>query len=473
MEWLRREFLNRSGLGIGAMGLAALLERDAAAGAKAARTQSMAVGSAHTTPRAKSIIYLFMAGGPSQLELFDDKPKLRELSDQKPPDSFTQDRRFAFLTGEEKLLGPQVTFGRYGQSGALLSHHLPYLREIADEICFLKGMHTDVFNHGPAKLLMQTGASRPGNPSMGSWITYGLGSEADNLPGFVVLQSGDRGPRGGSALWSSGFLPTTFQGVPFRGEGDPILNLKSPDGFDRLGQRSFTQGIADLNRIRRQTVNDPEIDTRTAAYEMAYQMQISAPELMDVTSEPEHVLKMYGGEPGKPSFANNALLARRLVERGVRFVQLYHTDWDNHGGKMSLSSALPNVCKQVDQASVALVKDLKQRGLLEDTLVVWGGEFGRTPMGEVRNSENDIGRDHHVDAYTVWLAGGGVKRGISHGRTDDLGFSVVEGNVHVHDLQATILHLFGFDHEQLTYRFQGRDFRLTDVHGRVVQEILA
>jgi uncharacterized protein (DUF1501 family) len=331
-------------------------------------------------------------------------------------------------------------------------------------------MHTDVFNHGPAKLFMQTGSPQPGRPSMGSWVTYGIGSQSSDLPGFIVLQSGPRGPRAGSALWASGFLPTSYQGVPFRGQGDAILSLNSPQGFDRNSQRAFTDAVSQLNSLRHQAVGDPEIQTRIAAYEMAFRMQASAPELMDITTESKHTLDAYGAVPGKASFANNALLARRLVERGVRFVQLYHTSWDQHGGTESLVEELPLRCREVDQASAALVLDLKQRGLLDDTLVIWGGEFGRTPMGEERQP---TGRDHHVDCYTMWLAGGGVRPGITVGETDELGLSITKDPVHVHDLQATILHLLGLDHERLTFRFQGRDFRLTDVHGKLVRQLLA
>ncbi|MEO2033167.1 MAG: DUF1501 domain-containing protein [Planctomycetaceae bacterium] len=459
----RRAFLGNAGLSIGSIGLASLLAEESGEAA-------VSVAQPHFTPRAKAVIYLFMAGGPSQLELFEDKPKLTELSGQTPPESFTKDRRFAFLKGTEKLLGSCRKFGRYGQSDVVLSDLLPWQRQIADEVCWLKGMTTDVFNHGPAKIFLQTGSPQPGRPSMGSWVTYGIGSESKNLPGFVVLPSGPRGPRGGSALWSSGFLPTSHQGVPFRGKGDPILNLKSPPGFDQHAQREFTDAVRDLNGARYESVGDPEIQTRISAYEMAYRMQMSAPELMDIQSEPRHVLDMYGAEPGKASFANNALFARRLVQRGVRFVQLYHTNWDQHGGAESLDGELPIRCKEVDQASAALVLDLKQQGMLDDVLVIWGGEFGRTPMGEDRTP---TGRDHHIDAFTLWLAGGGVKSGFSLGKTDELGFGVTEGQVHVHDLQATILHLLGIDHTKLIYRSQGRDFRLTDVHGRVVEEIIA
>lgn len=462
----RREFLGQSGLSIGSVALASLLNPETL---KAA-TNPLAARAPHFQPKVKSVIFLFMAGGPSQLELFEDKPKLRELSGQPPPESFLEGKRFAFLKGNETLLGPNHTFEQYGDSGAVLSDLLPYHREIVDDVCFIKSMQTDVFNHGPAKIFTQTGSPQPGRPSMGSWVTYGIGSESSDLPGFVVLQSGPRGPRGGSALWSSGFLPTTYQGVPFRGQGDPILNLQSPPGFDRDAQADFTDTVTQLNQLRYHAVNDPEIQTRIASYEMAYRMQMSAPELMDIESEPKHIQEMYGTEPGKASFANNALLARRLVQRGVRFVQLYHTSWDQHGGAESLEKELPLRCKQVDQASAALVKDLKQQGMLDDTLVIWGGEFGRTPMGERRKP---TGRDHHVDSYTLWLAGGGIKPGMTYGATDELGLSVTENPVHVHDLQATILHLLGLDHERLTFRFQGRDFRLTDVHGKVVKDILS
>jgi hypothetical protein len=348
---------------------------------------------------------------------------------------------------------------------------LPHHAKIVDEVCWLRGMTTDVFNHGPAKLFMNSGFQGPGRPAMGAWVTYGLGSESRDLPGFVVLQSGPRGPRAGAALWSSGFLPTSYQGVPFRGKGDPILDLNSPPGTTPEGERDFYKTAGALNRTHFEEAGDPEIMTRINAYEMAFRMQTSAPELMELTKETPETLASYGAEPGKPSFANNCLLARRLIERGVRFVQLYHTDWDHHGDQNNnLSAALEKRCQEVDRASAALILDLKQRGLLEDTLVVWGGEFGRTPMGEVRAM---IGRDHHVDAFTMWVAGGGVKPGVVFGATDELGFGVVENKVHVHDLHATLLHLLGFDHQKLTYRFQGRDFRLTDVHGEIVKPILA
>jgi hypothetical protein len=380
-------------------------------------------------------------------------------------------KRFAFLKGTETLLASERSFARYGECGQELSDLLPHHRKIVDQVCWLHGLTTDVFNHGPAKLFVNTGSPQPGRASMGSWATYGLGSESQDLPGFVVLQSGPRGPRGGSSLWSSGFLPTTYQGVPFRSGPEPILNLASPAGIDRGRERQFVDAVGDLNRHRLDVVGDPEIATRIAAYEMAYRMQASAPELMDIGDEPQSIRDLYGAEAGKPSFASNCLLARRLVERGVRFVQLYHTNWDHHGGPTeNLQQHLPPICREVDQPSAALVLDLKQRGLLDDTLVIWGGEFGRTPMGEVRQT---TGRDHHIDGYSMWLAGGGVKPGFIFGQTDELGLGVAENQRHVHDLQATILHLLGLDHLRLTFRFQGRDFRLTDVAGEVVHEILA
>ncbi len=471
LEQTRRQFLGQTGIGLGAIALQALLsEESRAAGVQIDPAHAMAPRKAPFTPRAKRVIYLFMAGGPSQLELFEDKPKLRELTGQAPPPSLLSGKRFAFLKGNETLLGSQRKFDVYGECRMPLSELLPYHRQIVDEVCWLRGMTTDVFNHGPAKLFMNTGFQAPGRPSFGSWVTYGLGSEAQDLPGFVVLQSGPRGPRAGASLWSSGFLPTAFQGVPFRGQGDPILNLRSPEGLSRDRERRFHDTVTALNQDRLQTTGDPEILTRINAYETAFQMQASAPELMDLSQETPATLASYGVESGKPSYARNCLLARRMIERGVRFVQLYHTNWDSHGGPgETLNADFEKVVRDVDQASAALVLDLKQRGLLEDTLVIWGGEFGRTPMGEVRAS---IGRDHHVDAFTMWVAGGGVKPGHIHGVTDELGFGPVEGKVHVHDLHATLLHQLGFDHEQLTYRIQGRDYRLTDVHGQLVPEIL-
>jgi hypothetical protein len=476
--WLtRRHFFDQCRVGLGAIALQQLLWQDAAAGpadaSSAAANDPLAPRASHFPARAKRVIYLFMAGGPSQLELFDYKPKLQELDGQPAPDSFfPKDKSFAFIGKGAKLLGTRRRFSHYGQCGMQLSELLPELGRVADDICWLKGMTTDVFNHGPAKLFMNTGFQVPGRPSFGSWTTYGLGSESRDLPGFVVLQSGPRGPRAGNALWSSGFLPTTYQGVPFRGVGDPILNLGNPPGIDARRQRAFVDFVGQLNRIRFDTTHDAEIQTRINAYEMAYRMQTSAPELMNIASEPPRLLEAYGAEPGKNSYANNCLLARRLVERGVRFVQLYHTDWDDHGGpNENLGPPLARRCQEVDRPTAALLTDLKQRGLLDDTIVIFGGEFGRTPMGELR--EEIPGRDHHVSAFTMCVAGGGFRAGYVHGETDEFGYHVTQGQVHVHDLHATLLHLLGFDHERLVFRFQGRDYRLTDVHGHVQRELLA
>jgi hypothetical protein len=471
-EITRRHFFANCGVGLGALALNQLLARDgmAATPVRIDAANPLAPRKPHFPARAKRVIYLFMAGGPSQLELFEDKPMLAKLNGQKPPQSLMEGKRFAFLKGTETLLGPTRKFGKYGNCGMTLSEVVPHHRKIVDEVCWLRAVSTDVFNHGPAKLFTNTGFQVPGRPSLGSWATYGLGSESHDLPGFVVLQSGPRGPRGGSSLWSNGFLPSSFQGVPFRGTGEPILHLRSPQGLDRARERDFYDTVKSLNHARVDATGDPEIMTRVNAYETAFRMQTSAPELVDLAQETPATLDSYGVQPGRPSFAANCLLARRMIERGVRFVQLYHTNWDSHGGPGErLTSDFEKVCSEVDRASAALVLDLKQRGLLEDTLVIWGGEFGRTPMGEVRAS---VGRDHHIDAYTIWMAGGGVKPGYLHGATDELGFGAVEGKVHVHDVNATILHLLGFDHEQLSFRYQGRDFRLTDVHGSVIDEIL-
>ncbi len=466
----RRHFFGKCGVGLGAFALNQMLAADASAAVQIDPAHPMAPRVPQFAAKAKRVIFLHMAGGPSQLDLFEDKPKLTELTGQKPPASLMAGKRFAFLKGTETLLGSPRKFARYGQCGMSLSELLPHHRKIVDEVTWLRGMGTDVFNHGPAKLFMNTGFQAPGRPSMGAWTTYGLGSESRSLPGFVVLQSGPRGPRGGAGLWSSGFLPTAFQGVPLRGKGDPILNLRSPEGMTRAREREFYDTVAALNRARLEETGDPEILTRLNAYETAYQMQTSAPELMDLSRESADTLALYGCDPAAPSYARNCLLARRLIERGVRFVQLYHTNWDSHGGPgENLNADFEKVVRDVDQGSAALVLDLKARGLLDDTLVIWGGEFGRTPMGEVRVS---IGRDHHIDSFTMWAAGGGLKPGI-YGETDELGFGAIEGKMHVHDLHATMLHQLGFDHEKLTYRFQGRDFRLTDVHGQVVKGILA
>ncbi|QDU41421.1 hypothetical protein Mal4_57880 [Maioricimonas rarisocia] len=463
----RRHFFSQCGLGIGSVALASLMGEGQLTAAPAGTTAAT-----HFPPRAKNVIFLFMAGGPSQLELFDPKPKLQELSGNVIPESFVEGKRFAFIKRDAKLLGTKQTFAPRGESGTEISDLLPHTAAIADDIAVIRSMKTDVFNHGPAKLFVNTGSPQFGRPSMGAWVTYGIGSTATDLPGFVVLQSGPRGPRGGAPLWGSGFLPTTYQGVPFLNGADPILNLSNPAGIDNAAQEQFIDAVTDLNSLRRAVVQDPEIDTRIAAYEMAYRMQSSAPELMDLSDESSHTLEAYGVDPAKPSYARNCLLARRLVEQGVRFVQLYHTDWDHHGNKgTDLGEALQARCRETDQASAALVNDLKQRGLLDDTLVIWGGEFGRTPQGEVRSDLR--GRDHHIDAYSMWMAGGGVRGGQTIGTTDEIGYEVVDQPVHVHDLQATVLHLLGLDHKRLTFRFQGRDFRLTDVHGQVVEQLFS
>jgi hypothetical protein len=463
----RRHFFQQCRVGLGALALGSLLEGD---GLRAEGTKTNPVV-LHHAPRAKNVIFLFMAGGPSQLELFDPKPKLQELDGQVIPESFVANKRFAFIKGDAKLQGTKRKFAQHGESGQTVSECLPHLATVADDICTLRAVKTDVFNHGPAKFFMNTGSPLFGRPSMGAWVTYGIGSESRDLPGFVVLQSGPRGPRGGAPNWGSGFLPTSYQGVPLRSTGAPILNLENPPAIGRDDQRRFVESVNEFNRLRLAETGDGEIATRIAAYEMAFRMQSSAPELMDLSGETEATLNLYGAKAGQPSFAMNCLLARRLVERGVRFVQLFHTDWDHHGNKgTELGESLDKICLETDQPAAALVKDLKQRGLLKDTLVIWGGEFGRTPQGEPRDM---MGRDHHVESFTMWLAGGGVKPGLSLGQTDEIGYYGVEDVVHVHDLHATVLHLLGLDHLRLTFRFQGRDFRLTDVAGKVAEKILA
>jgi len=447
----RRWFLQQCGVGLGAAAFHHLMA---------------APKHGHYPAKAKNVIFLFMAGAPSHLEMFDFKPQLAKFNGSLPPPELLKGYRAAFINPNSKLLGPKFKFARHGQCGAELSELIPHTAKIVDDITIVKGMATDAFNHAPGQLLMNTGTQQFGRPSMGAWVTYGLGSESQDLPAFVVFSSGKKGPSGGNSCWGSGFLPTVYQGVPFRGSGDPVLYLSNPPGVDTNLQRDSLDSISRLNRMRLDATGDPEIATRINSFEMAFRMQSSAPELMDLSREPKHVLEMYGAEPGKPSFANNCLLARRLVERGVRFVQLYHEAWDQHG---NLVKDIKKNCEDCDQPSAALVKDLQQRGMLDSTLVVWGGEFGRTPMVQ---GGGDDGRDHHPNAFTMWLAGGGTKPGVTYGESDELGFNVVKDRVHVHDLHATILHLLGFDHTKLTYRFQGRDFRLTDVHGEVMRGIL-
>jgi len=467
----RRHFLSRCAVGLGGIALASMLNQ--ARGAGAAPAGPLAPKPTHFPARAKNIIYLFMAGGPSQLELFDYKPKLAELNGQPIPQSFIEGKRFAFMDSSHgtRLMGTRRQFAQHGRSGMWVSELFPHTARIVDDLTMVKSCQATLFNHAPAKLFMNTGSGQFGRPSMGSWLNYGLGSECQDLPGFVVLQSGPRGPRGGAVNWGSGFLPTTYQGVPFRGTGEPILNLTRPAAVTADGQRDALDALRDLNLQRSVATGDPEIATRIAAYEMASRTQSSAPELIDLQAESAATLKLYGIEDQRPSFARNCLLARRLVERGVRFVQLYHTNWDSHGGPgENLQADFEKVCREVDQGQAALVQDLKERGLLKDTLVIWGGEFGRTPMGENRDT---TGRNHHIDAFTMWFAGGGTKAGQVIGETDELGFNAVRDPMHVHDLHATILHLLGLDHTRLTFRFQGRDFRLTDVHGKVNHQLFA
>jgi hypothetical protein len=458
----RRWFLRDCGVGLGAIALQSLLaEASATAGVNpAARPEP------HFAPKAKRVIYLFMGGAPSHLELFDHKPQLAKFNGTLPPPELIKNYRAAFINPNSKLLGPKFKFKKVGKNGTELGELLPHTAEVVDDIAIVKSMVTDAFNHAPAQLFALTGHQQFGRPSVGAWVTYGLGSESKDLPGFVVFSTGSKGPSGGNSCWGAGFLPTAHAGTLFRTAGDPVLFLSNPAGIDPAMQADSLDAIKALNEKRLGVVGDPEISARISAYEMAGRMQASAPELMDLSKESSKTLAMYGAEPGKPSFANTCLLARRLIERGVRFVQVFHESWDHHGG---LTNGLKAECKKTDQASAALVKDLKQRGLLDDTLVIWGGEFGRTPMVQGGND----GRDHHPNCYSVWLAGGGVKPGLVLGTSDELGFNAVDDKVHVHDLNATILHLLGLDHEKLTFRFQGRDFRLTDVHGRVVELLLA
>ena len=459
----RREFLRVGAAGFGALALGQLLGAD---GGTAVLP--------HFRPRARRVIWLHMAGAPSALDLFDPKPVLVERNGESVSEELIQNERFAFIKGVPKLLGSPYRFARHGESGQELSELLPHLAGVADKLAIVRSLRTTQFNHAPAQLFLSTGFERAGRPSMGSWLSYGLGSENSNLPGFVVLLSGKFHPDGGAACWSSGFLPSVHQGVRFRSEGDAVLFLSDPPGVSRADRRAELDALARLNAARLAETHDPEIATRIAQYELSYRMQTSVPELLDLSGESRETLELYGHEPGQVSFANNCLLARRLVERGTRFVQLYHWGWDSHGTSPDddIVTSLPQRCRETDRATAALLIDLERRGLLEDTLVVWGGEFGRTPMNEERNGSKFLGRDHHPHCFTMWLAGGGIRPGITLGRTDELGYHVTEDPIEVHDLHATLLHLLGFDHERLTYRFQGRDFRLTDVAGEVVTKLL-
>jgi Protein of unknown function (DUF1501) len=480
----RRLFLKQCTYGLGGLALGNLLGGCARSGDSAAAASAtfnplnpLAPRPPHFPGQARAVIYLHMAGAPSQLELFDYKPVLAKLDGQDCPASLLEGKKFAFIRGVPKMLGPQATFKQRGESGAWVSDYLPHLANVADEVAFLKAVTTDQFNHAPAQLLMHTGGPRLGRPSMGAWVTYGLGSENHNLPGFVVLTSGGNDPDAGKSVWGSGFLPSVYQGVQCRSEGEPVLFLDDPEGMSRDLRRASIDAINRINEKTYEEFKDPETRSRIAQYEMAYRMQISAPEVMNIEDEPDYIHQMYGTQPGKTCFANNALLARKLVEKGVRFIQLFDWGWDTHGTDElnSVSTGVINKCRSVDKATVALLLDLKQRGLLDETLVVWGGEFGRTPMQENRNGTAMLfkGRDHHTDAFTIWMAGGGIKGGISHGETDEIGFNAVSGKVTAFDIQATILNQLGFDHEKFTYPFQGRPFRLTDVSGAVIREVVS
>ncbi len=462
----RREFLRTAAHGMGAWALSDLMASDGiAAGGMVAP---------HFAPKAKNIIYMFMGGGPSQFELFDPKPALEKYDGSSLPPEMTRDMKLAFIKPTAKVMASRFKFSPQGQSGMELSELAPHLGEVADDICLIRSMHTDAFNHHPGQLLLFTGSIMPGRPTMGAWALYGLGSESENLPGFVVLTSG-KGTSGGTSNFSSGFMPSVYQGTPFRSQGDPILYLSNPEGINRSTQRQTIDFVGDMNRLRQEEVGDSEIDSRIASYELAFRMQMEAPDLMDFSDESAETLEMYGIESEnehRKQYASNCLLARRMVERGVRFVLMMDASWDDH---TYLNERLPKRMEETDQPTAALIKDLKRRGLLDETLVVWGGEFGRTPMVEIRKPEEaaNAGRDHHPSAFSMWMAGGGMKGGYVHGETDELCLSVARDPVHVHDLQATILHLLGFDHERLTYPFMGRDFRLTDVHGKVIHDLLS
>lgn len=466
----RRQFFRTSGLGLGAVALASLLHDDSRAAAP--QDDPLAPKPPMFPPRAKSIIYMHMIGAPSQIDLFDPKPELTKRDGQECPSELLRGRRFAFIGGKMKLAGSPYTFAPRGNSGQQMSNLLPQLATVADEITVIRSLHTDEINHAPAQMLLHTGSGRGNRPGIGSWVTYGLGSTNRDLPAYVVLSSGPAGGAG-TSLWSNGFLPSVYQGIQFRAGGDPVLFLSNPTGQNADDRRRILDTVRELNQRRLAAVGDPEIATRISQYEMAFRMQSSVPELMDISQESAETLALYGAKPGQASFANNCLLARRLVQRGVRVVELYDSDWDHHS---NLTERLPAKCRDVDGAMAALIKDLKRHGLLDQTLVVWGAEFGRTPLQQGIDGQGKtlkLGRDHHKDAFTIWLAGGGIRAGMSYGSTDNFGFSPVEHPMHIHDLNATVLYLLGLDHTRLTFKYQGREFRLTDVHGTVVKDILA
>ena len=457
----RRAFLGSCGISFGGMALASMLNNDIDA----------ALGQPHFAPRAKHVIYLHMIGAPSHLDLYDEKPELKKRHNEPCPPEVTKDRDFAFIGKTSTLAGSPWKFSQHGESGQSLSELLPHISEVVDDMAVIRSLHNEEINHAPAQMFLHSGFGRGGRPSFGSWVTYGLGSENKDLPGYVVLLSGPAGGAG-TSMWSSGFLPSVHQGIQFRSQGDAVLFLSSPKGQLPADRRRVLDTLGQLNREQFQATGDPEIETRISQYELAFRMQTSVPELMGIGGETKETLESYGAEPGKATFANNCLLARRLVERGVRLVELYDSGWDHHGG---IETRLPAKCKETDRPIAALLKDLKQRDLLKDTLIVWGSEFGRTPLRQGGNAKDKglSGRDHHKDAFTMWLAGGGIKGGVSYGQSDDFGMDVGENGVHVHDLNATILHLLGMDHERLTYRYQGREFRLTDVEGNVVHDIIS
>jgi len=470
----RRHFLKESTAGIGGMALASLMAKDASA-AKTKVVNPLAPKQPQFAAKAERVIYLHMTGSPPNLDMFDHKPELVKRDSQDCPDSFLKGRRFAFTTGVPKLMGSPRKWSQHGRHGTWMSDAVPNFHGIADDMCVINSMHTDQFNHAPAELLIYTGSPRSGRPSMGSWVTYGLGSENEDLPGFVVLISSGVQPNGGKNSFGSGFLPSVYQGVQCRSKGDPVLYSSDPAGMNRDLRRASLDALRDLNEMQAKELGHPETLTRISQYELAFRMQTAVPEVMDISQEPKKILEEYGAQPGGSSLANNCLLARRLVESGVRFVQLFDWGWDFHGTNTGngITDGLTNKCASMDKPIAALVNDLKRRGLLDDTLIVWGGEFGRTPFREGRTAKGKVlGRDHYPDCFTMWMAGGGVKGGYHHGQTDELGFSVVDKGVHIHDLQATILHQLGFDHEQLTHRFQGRDYRLTDIHGHVVRDLI-
>jgi hypothetical protein len=470
-EMTRRHFFGRTAAGIGIAALASLFTTEAKG-----EPLGGLPGLPHFPPKARRVIYLFQSGGPSQMELFDYKPKLKEFAGTDLPDSVRMGQRLTGMSATQSKLPvvpSRFAFRQHGESGAWISELMPYTARIADQLTFIKSMHTEAINHDPAVTFFQTGAQIAGRPSIGAWLSYGLGAETQDLPAFVVMISPGKGGTGQplyDRLWGSGFLPTRYQGVKFRSVGDPVLYLSNPPGFSRDLRRQYLDSLRELNQIKLEDYGDPEISTRIAQYEMAFRMQTSVPELTDLSSEPDSIFELYGPDSKTPgTFAANCLLARRLAERGVRFIQLFHRDWDHHG---NLPKDLPKRCKETDQPAAALVTDLKQRGMLDDTLVIWGGEFGRTVYCQGRLTSDDYGRDHHPRCFTMWLAGGGIKPGITYGETDDYCYNIIKDPVHVHDLQATILHCLGIDHTKLTYKYQGRHFRLTDVSGQVVKSIL-